>query len=196
MAHPARRAPLVDLAAWAALDEEDPRELVDGVLEDPEIPTFAHDAIVSAIMLLLAAWLRPRGGFVFGATSKIATGPRSGRIPDVSAFFSGSRRPAGADAIARVPPDVVVEVVTARPRDARRDRVAKRHDYAHAGVRFYWIVDPQLRTVEVLRLKRGKSPGYADALVASGGKHAVPGHEGLMLDVDALWAELDRLDPS
>lgn len=193
MGHAAQRAPWIDLDSWAALDGDDRRELVDGVLEEPEVPTYFHETIVTAMLLALSAWIKPRGGFVFGPSSKIAVGPRSGRIPDVSVFFAASRRPAGRDAVSRVPPDVVVEVVTDRPRYARRDRVAKRRDYASCGVRFYWIVDPQLRTVEVLRLRRGKSPGYADALVVAQGRHPVPGHDGLVLDVDALWAELDRL---
>jgi Uma2 family endonuclease len=81
--------------------------------------------------------------------------------------------------------------VSPRPRDARRDRVDKMPDYARFGVRYYWLVDPKARTVEVFRLSRG--PVKALVLSASSGQRRVPGCAGLDLDVDALWEEADRL---
>jgi hypothetical protein len=39
----------------------------------------------------------------------------------------------------------------------------------------------------------GTDGRYAIALTASEGAHPVPGCEGLTLDLDSLWAELDRL---
>src|SRR5438128_12536048 len=58
----------------------------------------------------------------------------------VRASRDGERRaPQGHDA--RVPPHVVAEVTSPRPRDTRRDRVDKPRDYARAGVPYYWLVD-------------------------------------------------------
>ncbi|MEM1033802.1 MAG: Uma2 family endonuclease [Myxococcota bacterium] len=87
-------------------------------------------------------------------------------------------------------PDIVVEVVSSSPRDGGRDRVAKKRDYAALGVGQYWLVDPELRTVEVLA--RGDDGRFIEVLAASDGTHAVPGHADLQLDLDALWADLDR----
>ncbi|MEY4511561.1 MAG: hypothetical protein RLZZ450_3683 [Pseudomonadota bacterium] len=52
-----------------------------------------------------------------------------------------------------VVPDWVCEVLS--PSTAARDRITKRRLYAHAGVPFYWLIDPELRAVEALALRDG-----------------------------------------
>jgi Uma2 family endonuclease len=91
-----------------------------------------------------------------------------------------------------VPPDIAVEVITPTPRDARRDRVEKPNEYAEFGVRFYWLVDPELRTVEIYEL--GSDGRYTRAWAASDGTTTnVPGCDGLLMNLDALWARVDKL---
>lgn len=51
------------LEAWAALDEDDSRELVDGRLDDEEEPSAIHEAVVRWVLVLLDAYFRPRGSF-------------------------------------------------------------------------------------------------------------------------------------
>jgi Uma2 family endonuclease len=100
--------------------------------------------------------------------------------------------PALLDSLVRVAPHVVVEVVSPRPRDARRDRVDKLRDYARSGVAYYWILDPQLRSLEVF--ERGSDGRYAVALTATRGRARVPGCRGLTLDLDALWEWVDEAE--
>ncbi len=47
-------------------------------------------------------------------------------------------------------PDLAIEVVS--PSTADRDRGLKKTIYARAGVREYWIVDPDVRCIDVLSL--------------------------------------------
>jgi Uma2 family endonuclease len=99
-----------------------------------------------------------------------------------------------ARGVVRVPPDIAIEVVSAAPRDERRDRVEKMDDYAAFGIRFYWLLDPTLGALEIFEL--GRDGRYVRALAASSGKlDAVPGCPGLELDLDHLWSELSRLAP-
>jgi Uma2 family endonuclease len=75
--------------------------------------------------------------------------------------LAGWRRARLADPDQRpldVVPDWTCEVLS--PSTAARDRVYKRRLYAKHGVRFYWLVDPDARTLEALELKDGV---WADA---------------------------------
>ncbi|WP_437276499.1 hypothetical protein WME90_35370 [Sorangium sp. So ce375] len=58
-------------------------------------------------------------------------------------------------------------------------------------MRWYWIVDPQLRSIKVL--ERGADGRYTHALDATDGSVDVPGCEGLRLGLGALWEEVDLL---
>lgn len=48
-------------------------------------------------------------------------------------------------------PDWICEILS--PSNASHDRVKKRRLYAQAGVTFYWLVDPDGRTLEALTLR-------------------------------------------
>jgi len=180
----------LSLEEWASLPEEVPGELVDGALAEEELPSYVHEFVIAWLLHALLGWVLPRGGFAGGSEAKFAVAAGRGRKPDLSVYFPGRRPPATARLIS-TPPDIVVEVVTATPADARRDRVDKLRDYARFGVRYYWLVDPELRTFEVLEL--GADGRYVHALAEELGVVSPPGCEGLRIDLSALWTEVDRL---
>ena len=183
----------MDLDEWAALGEDEEGELVEGRLTDEEMPDHVHELAVTWLIALLVSWLKGRGGFVLGSEIKVKVGPRAGRKPDVSVVLPGSPAPARRG-LTVSPPDIVVEVVSPSPRDERRDRVEKMTDYAAAGIRFYWIVDPGLGSFEIFELDA--SARYARVVAATEGKlSSIPGCDGLTVDIDDLWTELDRLAP-
>jgi Uma2 family endonuclease len=179
------------LDQWAAMPEDEEGELVDGVLVEEEVAALDHEFAVSWLNFVLYGWFVERGGYVFGSEAKFAVRPRRGRKPDLTVYLPGHVPQATKGAI-EDSPDIVIEIVSPAARDQRRDRVEKLVDYAAFGVRWYWLVDPSWRSVEILEL--GSDGRYAHAASATDERlDVVPGCDGLVLDVPALWAKIDRL---
>jgi Uma2 family endonuclease len=81
----------------------------------------------------------------------IPTIPFFGRRPDFAYYSTAdaARIDLAANRVLGVP-TLVVEVVSED--DEERDLVTKRDEYARAGIRHYWILDPQRRTALTLVL--------------------------------------------
>lgn len=180
----------MSLEEWATLPEDEPGELVDGELVEEEMPSFVHEVVVAWLIALLGTWARGRGGVVAGSGVKLRVSGRRGRMADLVVYFR--RGKVEAHGLVTVPPDIAVEIVSPDPKDQRRDRIAKLEEYAAFGVRFYWIVDPHLRSVEVLEL--GPDGRYVHAQSLSEGSARIAGCEGLQIDLDELWREVERAE--
>ncbi|MBW0000355.1 MAG: Uma2 family endonuclease [Verrucomicrobia bacterium] len=74
--------------------------------------------------------------------------------PDV-VFFAKSRARAFTPDQSLFPvPDLVVEVLS--PSTQANDRGVKFDDYERSGVREYWLINPERRTVEIFHCKEGR----------------------------------------
>lgn len=137
------------------LDESDEMrgvELVDGLLEEGEMPSRKHGRIVSRLVALLLTWLdRHGGGEVLSQDNRVRIARRRVRKPDVFLVRKHDRPVFESETLVSAP-FLVVEVVTSTKRDRTRDRVTKRADYELIGARHYWIVDPETDTLEALSL--------------------------------------------
>ena len=71
-------------------------------------------------------------------------------IPDM-VFVARERQNIIGSANIEAAPDLVCEIVS--PSSLRSDLLTKRSLYAQIGVREYWIVDPEVQTVAVLKLE-------------------------------------------
>ncbi len=194
-AEPTAAAPAVPTApmtfeAWANMEEDASGEFVDGKLVEEEVPSVLHEIIVRWLIRTLDVWGQPRECPVFGSELKLRVARGRGRKPDVSMYAQGTRfRDA---AFARKPPMLIVEVVSRSPRDVKRDRIEKRQEYARFGVQHYWLVDPDARIFEFLTL--GSNGRWIDATdSASEGRIEIAGFDGLVLDLDELWRQVDSI---
>jgi Uma2 family endonuclease len=178
------------LGEWAALAEDEPGELVDDLLEEEEVASFVHEVVVAWLIRMLGNWASSRGVFVVGSDLKLGVSSRRGRKADLAVYFR--RGKIEARGLVTVPPDIAVEIVSPGVNDQRRDRVDKRREYAAFGVRYYWLVSPEARLIELLEL--GADGRYIHALDLSAGTSPIVGCEGLELDLDDLWREVERAE--
>ncbi len=134
---------------------EDQRfELLDGELTMVPAPNLRHQRIGTRLGALLHAFVQERDlGEVFHAPCDVVLSNTDVVQPDLL-FVSEERAHLllGGDNVLGAP-DLVVEILS--PSTAGRDRTLKRALYAKHGVKEYWLVDPDARTVTVLRLGAG-----------------------------------------
>ncbi len=127
-------------------------ELSEGRLIMPPHPTNRHQVAVLELAVRLREFARQHHlGEVRIAPLPVRLWPGKIREPDVFFYFKEHVDRIG-EQVCGVP-DLVVEVVS--PSTERVDRQEKFQEYAQAGVREYWIVDPDRGTIEVYTLERG-----------------------------------------
>ena len=129
-----------------------PTELWDGELILSPAPSFFHQKIVARLYKALDAWVEQhRLGETALAPIDMVLTARHATQPDV-VFIANEHLGIIKERIMGAA-DLVVEVLS--PGSRRRDRIDKRDLYEQHGVREYWLIDPEARTVEVLALAAG-----------------------------------------
>jgi Uma2 family endonuclease len=158
-------------------------ELDDGRVESLPMPTAQHQDILVYLFELLKAFLKgfdPRAR-IFPASYPVRIGTRKFREPDILLVLSAHLERIGQQFCQQ--PDLVVEIVSPGNRDL--DLETKRVEYAAAGIREYWIVDPQTRLVTVPTLRDGKYPIHGEF---QGGTTATsPLLNGFTVNIDDMW---------
>jgi len=121
-------------------------EILEGDLFVTPPPSMDHQGTVGNIFYLLRMFADAHGGRVFTGPVAVRLGESDVPEPDVL-FLSKERLPLLKKDCVDGAPDPVVEVLS--PGTQHVDRTKKRDLYRRAGVREYWIVDPEARIVEV-----------------------------------------------
>ena len=80
-------------------------------------------------------------------------------------------------------PDLIIEILS--PSTRRKDRRRKFRLYEQAGVREYWIVDPETRTVSVFQLEDGRYA--APDIYAGNGSVPVGVLDGFSVDLSTVF---------
>lgn len=127
-------------------------QLIEGELQMSPSPNRAHQAILRNLTFALLQHLakNPVGEILFAPFDVYLTDLNVYQ-PDLI-FVSKDRKKILTQQGAEGAPDLVVEILS--PRTAHLDRVVKRDIYARTGVEELWIVDPDLKQVQVFDLAK------------------------------------------
>ena len=146
-----RKYTYADILAWP---EDERWELMDGVPYLMAQPNVAHERISREVFIQLANFLKGKSCEVFDAlgVKLIADDDKTYLVPDITVICDKSKLADGKTCIGA--PDMVMEITS--PSTLMHDRLRKFNKYLQAGVREYWIVDPESKTVSVHTMENGK----------------------------------------
>ena len=137
---------------FALPDDGKRYEIIEGELYEMPSPSWDHATTIYNLFTLLVPIVSALGGILRTAPVDVFFAGASPVQPDFLVLLPGwagrleQRGPQGT-------PDLLIEVLS--PSNRRHDTVTKRALYARGGVREYWIVDPDDRSVEVFAFDRG-----------------------------------------
>lgn len=133
-------------AEYYALPEEKRVELIDGVFYDMSAPTFVHQGIAGELYRQIANFIRENKGECIARVSpvdvRLDCNDRTMVQPDIVIVCDKSKIKRWGIMGA---PDFVVEVLS--PSTGRKDRHKKLAKYLNAGVREYWLIDPDKKVL-------------------------------------------------
>ncbi len=141
--------------AYAALTKDgECYEIVQGVLVMSPAPEVPHQKVVGAIYRYLCEKIEDQGlGEVLQAPLDVILSEQEVYQPDVLVVLNEhANRVQRKGAVGA--PDLVVEVIS--PSSALYDRVNKHMAYEQAGIPEYWLVQEQMRTIELFVLENRK----------------------------------------
>jgi Uma2 family endonuclease len=176
------QAGLLTYEDYVALPDDGQRQqLFEGVLEVSPSPGLRHQIVVGRLYLPLATGVSE--GMILLGPIDVIFDPRTVLVPDL-VWLAPDRLHLASHRGIEGPPTLAIEVVS--PGSGRIDRVRKLETYAKFGVRYYWIVDPLARTIEVYELDG------ADFRLTTVAREfdivALPPFLGLTLDLAAIFA--------
>jgi Uma2 family endonuclease len=149
-----KRYTYAEYAGWP--DDGKRYELIDGVVYMmAPAPTWEHQDISAELLTQLRVFLKGKPCKAFAAPFDVRLNASAGDDtvvqPDLVVVCDRLKL-SGAGCVGA--PDFVVEILSRT--SANRDRVLKFNQYLKAGVREYWIVDPDSKTVIVNILDNGR----------------------------------------
>ena len=149
-------------------------------------PTVAHQEILAELLTQFKIWLRNKPCRVLPAPLDVRLFPEEDDSDDTvvqpDLLVVCDRDKLGKGSVNGAP-DLVVEISS--PSNSSKEMFLKFQYYLDAGVREYWVIEPEEKKVQVHLNRDGHfvSSGYRE-----GGRIPASVLPGLFIDLAALWA--------
>ncbi len=167
-------------------DEDTHAEWVDGEVQMTSPVSSEHSDLTRFLTMLLGFFIEARNlGVLHTAPFQMRLREiRRGREPDLI-FIATEHLDRIKKNYLDGPADVAIEIVS--PDSIARDRGDKFVEYEAAGVREYWMIDPEREQAEFYRL--GEEGRYRPILIGREGIFQSQAVEDFYLRVEWLWQE-------
>lgn len=184
----ARIEPLVTVDDLEALPEDGNRyEVIEGEIFVSRAPSLPHQLLSGNIFGQLWNYVTTYHVGRVVATPGLVFDQYSGVIPDL-VFFTNER--AGeiiSEGRLVAAPDIAIEILSPGRENISRDRITKRQLYVKHGVKEYWIVDGESRTIEIYR--QGPAGLEPDTVLSRGDRITSPLLPNFDCPVDSIFEE-------
>ena len=162
-------------------------ELSRGIVTVTDVPRKRHLLLVSAIRDQLQSYKAAHRGLIqiiaSGNECKLLVDDLDSEChPDVSVYLTPPPEQEDRNFWRRWVPEIVIEVVS--PISRKRDYEEKPEEYLRFGVKEYWIVDADKRTMIVMRRSRGR---WAETTVRPPAIHRTKLLTGLEFSIEAVF---------
>ncbi len=137
---------------YKKLPEGSPYQLIEGELVMSPAPKPIHQIVSGNLFEALRKFLKDKGILLY-APVDVYLDEENAFQPDLL-FISEERKDILKEDGVYGAPDLVVEILS--PSTAYYDLRKKKEVYGRTGVKEYWIVDPEMKSVEVYVNKEGK----------------------------------------
>ncbi|MBE0447147.1 MAG: Uma2 family endonuclease [Actinobacteria bacterium] len=152
MAYPAEKKTKYTYEDYLRIPEDKRYELIGGELIVVPSPKTKHQRISAELGFLLMSYVKENNaGVIFYAPYDVYFDEENVVQPDIL-FVSKERQDVITEDNVKGAPDLVVEIVS--PSSGYYDLVKKKKLYARFGVKEYWLVDPEEKTVEIYLLEK------------------------------------------
>jgi len=170
-------------ADYARLPEGAPYQLIGGQLIMTPSPIPYHQEISRKLEFKMLAFVEDQGlGHVYDAPLDVYFSDSDVYQPDII-FIRKEREEIIGKTKIEGAPDIIIEILS--PSTAYYDLRKKYRVYEQSGVSEYWIVDPELKRIEVYENKGKKFNIYMEA--EGEGKISSKVLEGFSVELDAVF---------
>lgn len=174
-----------DYLTW---DESERLEIIDGEPYMLATPSRIHQEVLMGLLLQFGNYLKGKPCKVYPApfcvrldAEKVDKDIRNVFEPDITIVCDKSKLD---DKGCKGAPDMIVEILS--PSTGKKDRLIKFNEYEKAGVKEYWIVEPEEKLVNVFLLQPDGRYGRTE-MYSEEDKMKVSLFEDLVIDLKEVF---------